>query len=1014
MKKVSLKRAGSAVKKYGMLLLLLGMGAYTSSAQQIRGITVFPHPTVEIEIPVSGELCVGDSLNMHFTGQPPYTLTCYIQPESGAAVPASVFTVYNNDTSIALNNVGDFTVTVVSLIDGNSCNGISLINIPLTLTVNPLPDIDFSAEALSLGEIQFEAISSSSDIVSYRWTFGDGDTSILQDPLHTYMQTGAYSITLSVSTSKNCSADATKSLYITTATDLTADFTVNDDEQCLSTNAFLFSNNSSITAAGHRLKDFIWDFGDGSPVDTNRNASHSYLAAGLYTVTLIAREEPGLSEDTVKKVVKVLDIPQITDTLNLSPVCENSLLGVNTPTVDWKGNTPVSGYWLLDGNVFDPSSQTLSLSDSGKILQYRVITLCGDTLETAAVVSVKEKPGLVNVSNQTFCAGENVPALFFGTQAGVTYRWEQVSGDGVGLPAASGMDSIPAFTAVNGGNIPLVATVMLTAFRDECQGDTLLFTLTVYPKPTLNGNLDGFALCSGSLFDYTIMSNIAGSTCSWERLADTNINNGTVNADTSNRISEYLINTGQYSTDVKYRVTISSDICLSSYIDTLQVQVNPALRLTSPLFVQEVCSESAFQYTITSSAAGAVYSWSRAAVVGINDSLPFAGNGAEIGEVLINQTNRSVNVMYDIVIAYDNCTDTAHVEVEVLSAPRLTLADTLIKMCDYATEIHIPSRVEGILQGEDVYYSVSYSPEAQRAGFVNVVHALLQNDTLKIAVPAGLSFGHYGGVVSVQTQGGCNTTDSLTFYIDRLEPIQIIEQPLSQEICEGDGFALNVKALGSIVSYQWFKDNSAVLGANAPTYTVDSAGMDDIGEYYVLVSGECDTVMSLIAEIRKNPVEVVLEWDNVLDVVDPEHRFVRFQWYKNGVPVYINGQSQYYVGENEYAALNGTYYVRCYYSDNTFAESCPKTFVYTKSPKMNLFPNPVPQNALLTIVMEDSRYDLNGAVLELYDALGKRLSTQTLSGETIKINAPQLPGVYVIRIITKAGEVISERFIVNK
>jgi PKD repeat protein len=50
--------------------------------------------------------------------------------------------------------------------------------------------------------------------------------------------------------------------------------------------------------------DWLWDFGDGSPVDTEQNPSHTYAVPGGYTVSFTAANSAGSdSTDVVLTVV---------------------------------------------------------------------------------------------------------------------------------------------------------------------------------------------------------------------------------------------------------------------------------------------------------------------------------------------------------------------------------------------------------------------------------------------------------------------------------------------------------------------------------------------------------------------------------------------------------------------------------------------------------------------------------------------------------------------------------------
>src|SRR5690606_32586489 len=59
------------------------------------------------------------------------------------------------------------------------------------------PEADFStsAEASCSGNVQFEDLSTNSPS-AWLWSFGDGNTDTVQHPVHTYMQSGQYTVSL--------------------------------------------------------------------------------------------------------------------------------------------------------------------------------------------------------------------------------------------------------------------------------------------------------------------------------------------------------------------------------------------------------------------------------------------------------------------------------------------------------------------------------------------------------------------------------------------------------------------------------------------------------------------------------------------------------------------------------------------------------------------------------------------------------------------------------------------------
>ena len=59
-----------------------------------------------------------------------------------------------------------------------------------------------------------------------------------------------------------------------------------------SNNTVVFTNTSSGAFS------YVWNFGDNSPADSSANPSHTYAAAGVYTVTLLASNGAGCSQST--------------------------------------------------------------------------------------------------------------------------------------------------------------------------------------------------------------------------------------------------------------------------------------------------------------------------------------------------------------------------------------------------------------------------------------------------------------------------------------------------------------------------------------------------------------------------------------------------------------------------------------------------------------------------------------------------------------------------------------------
>ena len=148
---------------------------------------------------------------------------------------------------------------------------------------------DAYADGLS---VEFADYSWASNIVSWSWTFGDGETSDEQNPMHTYIEGGDYLVCLSIVADNGCSSDDCFEIYVSDGNDDTGnwwdDWWTNWWDLCYAYWNFYpegltveFENLSS----DFNVDFYVWNFGDGE-TSSEENPSHTYAAAGDYEVCL--------------------------------------------------------------------------------------------------------------------------------------------------------------------------------------------------------------------------------------------------------------------------------------------------------------------------------------------------------------------------------------------------------------------------------------------------------------------------------------------------------------------------------------------------------------------------------------------------------------------------------------------------------------------------------------------------------------------------------------------------------
>lgn len=144
-----------------------------------------------------------------------------------------------------------------------------------------------------------------------------------------------------------------------------------------------FTNSGAAQNTG-----YSWDFGDGSPADTNANPTHTFVTDGTYTICLTATSNCG---DTTW-----CDSMDICETMAPDFSFTQTGSGFDYSFTDNTGGQPTSWVWDFgDGNsstVQNPT-HTYASVDSNYTVTLTVENYCGDTISTTqsiAVVNVDE------------------------------------------------------------------------------------------------------------------------------------------------------------------------------------------------------------------------------------------------------------------------------------------------------------------------------------------------------------------------------------------------------------------------------------------------------------------------------------------------------------------------------------------------------------------------------------------------------------------------------------------------
>jgi gliding motility-associated-like protein len=188
------------------------------------------------------------------------------------------------------------------------------VNSPPNLTILP------SETSICPGQsVLFTTTGDNNPAWTYQWTFGDGSSSFVQNPLHTYNYQGFYSVSLVVTDHNGCTAVLSNGALVTVHAQALASFTVSSTEAS-TLNGLISTHNYSLNA-----NNFTWSFGDGSG-STQTHPSHTYEEAGYYQISLFATNDFGCSDSAFI-------------TVHIAPSFELFVPNTFTPDGDYYNNT---------------------------------------------------------------------------------------------------------------------------------------------------------------------------------------------------------------------------------------------------------------------------------------------------------------------------------------------------------------------------------------------------------------------------------------------------------------------------------------------------------------------------------------------------------------------------------------------------------------------------------------------------------------------------------------------------
>ncbi|NOT73718.1 MAG: T9SS type B sorting domain-containing protein [Cyclobacteriaceae bacterium] len=205
--------------------------------------------------------------------------------------------------------------------------------------------------------------------------------------------------------------------------------------------------------------------------------------------------------------------PVVSTVLDIS-VCPGFTVGpvnfaANTggsETFNWTNSNPLIG--LVAGGSGPISSYAAPPNNTGSDIVGTISVTATKTGCTSVArtftITIKAVPVITAQPNIDVCTGAGIGPINFvsNTGGGETYSWTN-SNTAIGLPA-TGNGNIASYVSPNNtGNTNFVGTITVTATKGTCVSGTMVFTITVRPKPVVSSSLSK-TLCSDQIYGSNI------------------------------------------------------------------------------------------------------------------------------------------------------------------------------------------------------------------------------------------------------------------------------------------------------------------------------------------------------------------------------------------------------------------------------------------------------------------------------------------------------------------------------
>jgi hypothetical protein len=776
----------------------------------------------------------------------------------GSATNFGFIMPVETNSTLVLSNVSGASVGTYRLIVSGAC-GDAVTN-SASLFVNTVASISTSPTNLVVcpGSVANFSVIASGTALTYQWYKGANALLSQTTNVLTLNNVGATDAgTFSVVVTGVCGAPVTNSATLTVNDIATVVTAPSNSINCPGTTA-----NFSVNATGTGLS-YQWYKG--------ANLLSGQTASGL-TLNSVSASDGGVYSVVVKGAcgLPITNSAALVVNTNLSLVIP-LVNATNCPGTDasfgiFAAGSGLTYQWYKGANLLNGrTTPTLILNSvaSADAGLYSIVVsgTCGGPVTNSASLVVNTNVSVVvPPADVTVCPGTTANFSIFATGTGLTYQWYK-GANVLGGQTTSGL-TLNNVSAADAGSYSVVVSGVCGTTLTNSAILTVNSNVVVSVPPSNSTN------CPGTTATFAVNATGSGLTYQWY-YRGTVTNLGSILPGETNSV--LVITNVSGSSGGTYRVTVSGT-CGNAVTNSVSLFVNTIAAISKSPTNLVVCPGSTANFSVNASGTALAYQWYK----GVN-ALP----GKTTSVLTLNNVSAADAGTYSVVV-------TGVCGSPITNSATLTVNEPLTILTAPSNSTNCP--------GTTAFFTVNATGTGLKYQWYNMgtltnFGFLMPGEINNTLVVSNVSFPSFS-IYRVVVSGACGAmvTNSASLVVNT-EAI-VNTPPANSTNCPGTTANFNVNAIGTGLTYQWYKGANLLPGQSNSTFTLSNVSASDAGVYNVVVSGICGAAVTNSAILVVNQNVSVAALAGVTNNIGTSVTFTAvpsgtgpfsYQWSKAGV-----------------------------------------------------------------------------------------------------------------------------------